>query len=246
LRLLPQRLISHSQKPANRRFANTLAGGARRRKDEQPKNRKEESNMRAALLTGLIVLLGYAALAQDETPLTEVGLQYQMLRVNSSRNIPSFTANGGTGSFQINFIDHLAAVAEVGAEHNGNIHNIHLDNTWTTYLFGPRVSITKRSSRIVPAFECLLGGVNVAASVKSPLLPDIPGARLTAGQRAFAVAVGGTLDIRLNHLISLRPIQIDYLLTRLSSKTVANGIQTFSQNNLRYGAGMVFNFGSTQ
>jgi hypothetical protein len=86
----------------------------------------------------------------------------------------------------------------------------------------------------------------VAASVKSPLLPDIPGARLTAGQSAFAVAVGGTLDIRLNHLISLRPIQIDYLLTRLSSKTVANGIQTFSQNNLRYGAGMVFNFGSTQ
>ena len=202
--------------------------------------------MRAIFLTGLTILCAANALAQEETPLTEVGLQYQMLRVNSSRNIPSFTANGGTASFQMNFIDHFAGVAELGAEHNGNIHNVHLDNTWTTYLFGPRVSITKRSSRIVPAFECLFGGVNVAASIKSPLLPDIPGARLTAEQTAFAMAVGATLDIRLNHRISIRPIQLDYLLTRLSSKPVLNGFETFNQNNLRYGAGVVFRFGSTQ
>lgn len=202
--------------------------------------------MKIAFLTGLIVFCAAIALAQDETPLTEVGLQYQMLRVNSSRNIPSFTANGGTASFQMNFMDHLAGVAEIGAEHNGNIHNVHLDNTWLTYLFGPRVSITRRSSRFVPAFECLLGGVNVAASIKSPLLPDIPGARLTGGQMAFAMAVGGTLDIRLNHLLSIRPIQLDYLLTRLGSKTLLNGYETFNQNNLRYGAGVVFNFGSTQ
>jgi len=202
--------------------------------------------MRIIFLTGLTILSAADALAQEETPLTEVGLQYQMLRVNSSRNIPSFTANGGTASFQMNFIDHFAGVAELGAEHNGNIHNVHLDNTWTTYLFGPRVSITKRSSRIVPAFECLLGGVNVAASIKSPLLPDIPGARLTAEQTAFAMAVGGTLDIRLNHRISIRPIQLDYLLTRLNSKPVLNGFETFNQNNLRYGAGVVFRFGSTQ
>jgi hypothetical protein len=202
--------------------------------------------MRITFLTGLTVLCAAGALAQEETPLTEVGLQYQMLRVNSSRNIPSFTANGGTASFQMNFMDHFAGVAELGAQHNGNIHNVHLDNTWTTYLFGPRLSVTKRSSRIVPAFECLFGGVNVAASIKSPLLPDIPGARLTAGQTAFAMAVGGTLDIRLNHRISIRPIQLDYVLTRLDSKTVLNGFETFNQNNLRYGAGVVFSFGSTQ
>jgi hypothetical protein len=202
--------------------------------------------MRIAFLTGLVVLFGAGVFAQDETPLTEVSLQYQMLRVNSSRDIPAFSANGGTGSFQINFMDHLAGVAELGAEHNGNIRNIQLDNTWLTYLFGPRVSVTKLSSRIVPAFECLFGGVNVAASIKSPLLPDVPGERLTGGERAFAMAVGGTLDIRLNHRISLRPIQVDYLLTRLGSKAALNGYETFSQNNLRYGAGIVFSLGSTQ
>ena len=202
--------------------------------------------MRVGIVTGLLTLFAVGAVAEDETPLTEVSLQYQMLRVNSSRSIPSFTANGGTSSFQINFVDHLAAVAEIGAEHNGNIHNIQLDNTWWTYLLGPRFSVTKRSSRIVPAFECLLGGVNVAGSVKSPLLPDIPGARITGDQSAFAMAVGGTLDIRLNHHLTLRPIEADYLLTRLQSKTLLNGIETFSRNNFRYGAGIVFTFGSTQ
>ena len=86
----------------------------------------------------------------------------------------------------------------------------------------------------------------MAASIKSPLLPDVPGERLTGGESAFAMAVGGTLDIRLNHHISLRPIQVDYLLTRLGSKTALNQYETFSQNNLRYGAGIVFSLGSTQ
>jgi hypothetical protein len=202
--------------------------------------------MRVSIVTGLLSLFAVGAVAEEETPLTDVSLQYQMLRVNSSPSMPTFTANGGTSSFQINFIDHLAAVAEIGAEHNGNIRNIQLDNTWWTYLFGPRFSVTKRSSRIVPAVECLLGGVSVAGSIKSPLLPDIPGARITGGQSAFAMAVGGTLDIRLNDHLALRPIEVDYLLTRLQSKTLLNGIETFSRNNFRFGAGIVFSFGSTQ
>jgi len=202
--------------------------------------------MRACMVTGVLTLFAVRAVAEDETPLTEVSLQYQMLGVNSSRSIPSFTATGGTSSFQVNFIDHLAAVAEIGAEHNGNIHHTQLDNTWWTYLFGPRFTITKRSSRIAPSIECLLGGVNVAGSIKSPLLPDTPGARITGGQSAFAMAVGGTLDIRVNHHFTLRPIEADYLLTRLQSKTLLDGLESFSQNNFRYGAGIVFSFGSTQ
>jgi hypothetical protein len=208
--------------------------------------RKDGNYMRITLLTGLLVLFGITALAQSEMPLTEVSLQYQMLRINSSRDVAQFTANGGTGSFQYNFTDHFAGVAELGAEHNGNIHNINLDNTWATFLAGPRYSITKRSSRWVPALECLLGGVNVSGSIRSPLLPDIPGARLTAGRDAFAMAVGGTLDIRLSHHVSLRPIQLDYFLTRLEARTPINGFETFSQNNFRYGAGVVFNLGNKQ
>jgi hypothetical protein len=190
--------------------------------------------MRVSIMTGLFVLFGVGALAVEEPPLTEVCLPYQMLRPNSSRNVP----------FEISFIDQPAAAAELGAEHNGNVYDIQLDNTWWTYLFGPGVSLTKRYSRIVPAFECLLGEIKVAGIIKSPLLPDIPGARVTGGQNAFAAAVGGTLDIRLNRRLTLRPIQADHLLTRLQSKTLLNGIETFSQNNFRFSAGKSSAFGS--
>jgi hypothetical protein len=132
------------------------------------------------------------------------GLQYPMLRVSSSPTISAFTANGRTESFQLNFMDYLAAVAEVGAVHNSNINgnnNVPLDDTWTS-PFGPRVSVTKRSSRIVSSVECLSGGVSVAASIRSPLLAEIP-PRLTGGQTAFAMAVGGTLD----RDVSARPVR---------------------------------------
>jgi hypothetical protein len=82
--------------------------------------------------------------------------------------------------------------------------------------------------------------------IESPLLADVAGERLTGGESAFAMTVGGALDIRLDQRISIRPIQVDYLLTRLGSKTALNGYETFSQNNLRYGAGIVFGLGSTQ
>jgi len=59
-------------------------------------------------------------------------------------------------------------------------------------------------------------------------------------------SVGGTLGIRLNHHISLRPIQVDYLLTRLETLTAVNGFETFNQNDFRYGAGIVFNLGNKQ
>ena len=168
--------------------------------------------MRVSIVTGLFVLFGVGALAVDETPLTEVSLQFQMLRLNSS--IPSFTATAAPQASKVNFIDHLAAVAELGAEHNGNLHDIPLDNTWWTYLFGPLVSLTKRYSRIVPAFGCLLGGVNVAGSIKSPLLPDNARFRRTICSRAC------------------------------NRKLYLNGIETFSQNNFRYGPGIIFCFGS--
>jgi hypothetical protein len=146
--------------------------------------------MRFSVVTGFF---GEGALAEDEPPLPEVSLRYQMPRLNSSRSIPSFIANGGTSSFPSNFIDHRAAIAELGVEHDGNIHKIQLDNT----------SLSKRSSRVVPAFECLLGGVNDTGRIKSPLLPDIPGARITGGQNALATAVGVTLDIRCRRRLPL-------------------------------------------
>ena len=186
--------------------------------------------MKALQLILLPVVYAFTAVAQD-APIIELGGQYQMLRVNSSSKIPAFTANGGTGSVQVNFFDQVAGVLEVGVQHNGNIHNVQLNNEWLTYLVGPRISLRNRGKRVIPALELLAGGATVFGSGTTPNL-----VHFSSSTTGFAMATGGTLDIRLNHMIALRPIQLDYFLTRINNST--------NQHNLRYGAGLIFTFGS--
>ena len=65
--------------------------------------------------------------------------------------------------------------------------------------------------------------------------PPGTGILVSRNTTGFAMAVGGTLDIRLNHAVAFRPIQLDYFLTRVNN--------SFNQNNLRYGAGVIFTLG---
>jgi hypothetical protein len=52
------------------------------------------------------------------------------------------------------------------------------------------------------------------------------------------MAIGVGVDYRLNNRFSLRPLQVDYLLTRFPEGTGSN--QT--QNNLRASTGIVVHF----
>jgi hypothetical protein len=53
------------------------------------------------------------------------------------------------------------------------------------------------------------------------------------------MAIGGGVDYRLTNRFSLRPLQVDYLLTRFPEGT-PNNSQT--QNNLRASTGIVIHF----
>jgi hypothetical protein len=50
------------------------------------------------------------------------------------------------------------------------------------------------------------------------------------------------MDIRLTKGFSIRPIQLDYVWTRLEDFGLA-GQDTRNQHNLRYAAGVLFTFG---
>ncbi len=188
--------------------------------------------MKAIVLPGIIAVFALAAEAQDSAPIAEFAGQYQMLRVNSSRNVPAFSAQGGTGSFQINFFDNLAGVLELGSQFNDNIGGAHLNNTWFTYMLGPRVSLRSRAKKVIPALELLAGGATLFANARDPFT-QLQVSRNTTG---FSMAAGGLLDIKVNHRIMIRPIQVDYLLTRVNNSN--------NQNNFRYGAGIVFTLGA--
>ena len=200
-----------------------------------------------ALSLGFGLLFGVGAIA-DDIPKADLFLGYSMFRANSARNIPAFTSNGGLGTFAWNFTNHIAAEFEFGGYHNGNIHNVRFDTTEMTYLFGPRVSLG-RSKRVIPYVHTLFGGIHLTTSIPvtlapTPLATTGTTTRLAGTQDGFAMALGGGLDLRLSHHVTLRPIQLDYLMTRLADfGQSGQPSQTRNQHNLRYAAGILFTFG---
>src|SRR5215475_808461 len=167
---------------------------------------------RILVLTAFVSMCSAMAFANDY-PSVETFLGYTYLRANSATNVPAFSMNGGGGQLAVNFNKWLGGVMDIGAVHNGNIGGVHLDSTFTNYLFGPRISL--RYSRITPYANILFGGIHAGTSIAvraipvppsanqpiflpgepTPVPPNTPvTARAVASQTAFAMALGGGLD----------------------------------------------------
>lgn len=215
-------------------------------------------------LLGVVFLFGAITLAQ-EVPKAEVYLGYTFIRVNTATQLNAFTSSGGLGSFQINLNKNFGIVAEFGGttKEGASISgpDFPLEQTQFTYLFGPRFFINK-AGRFSPFFEYLVGGIHnsrsfVVPNSSIPLGFVTPSGvtqdtgptttRFRSTQNAFAMAVGGGLDIKVSNLVSVRPVQLDYLPSHFSPFNIP-GLGTINdtswQNNLRYSAGITFRFGS--
>jgi hypothetical protein len=216
---------------------------------------------------GVSCLLLFAIhLAAQDVPKAEVYVGYTYLRFNASAPTNAFSANGAQGSFQYNATHWLGLVAEFGGVTNSSLtvatsQTLHPDQTAFTYLFGPRFSINK-GGVVSPFFEYFVGGFHNSRSfsLSNSLFPDdVPPAirgvtvtnngttsKFASTQNAVAMAIGGGVDIRLNHRLALRPIELDYVPTNFSPFNVAGlgSVNTAHwQQNLRYSAGVDFRFG---
>jgi opacity protein-like surface antigen len=183
----------------------------------------------------VVSLFSFAALfalsteAQEERKTIDVFAGYSYVRANpATSGSDGFNLNGGSASVAYNFNHWLSGVADFGGYTNSNILGTGNGGTLSTYLFGPRVSY-HRLNRITPFAEVLFGVAHTGTTV------------LGTGnsQNAFAMAVGGGVDYRLTGHFSLRPAQVDYLLTRFNEFGNTN---TQTQNNLRVSTGIVFRF----
>lgn len=103
-----------------------------------------------------------------------------------------------------------------------------------TYLFGPQAKA--HFGIIEPFGHILFGGAH--SNFYGDLFHSAGITNRRPDNTAFAMAVGGGVDLRVHKLISVRPIEVDYLMTRFGNASVIN-----NQNNFRYQAGVVFNFG---
>lgn len=126
--------------------------------------------------------------------------------------------NGWEVSGTYNMLKWLGATADFsghyGTDSGANTH-------YQTYLFGPQVRLP---GPVSPFAHVLIGAAH--ESFNAPGL-------FSASGNAFAAAVGAGIDIKLVPFVSLRPIQLDYLVTRFGSST---------QNQPRASAGLVVHF----
>lgn len=178
------------------------------------------------LVIGLFLAFSATLSAQEGSRTSyEVGLTYSGLHVNSANYDHQRTANGGSGYFAYNLSPTVALVADFGGYANTRTG---IDSTLLTYMFGPRFS-WRHYRRVTPYVQFLFGGAYVWDNGSTP----------QRTQNAIATAAGGGLDYNLTRHISIKPIQIEYVMTQIDS---TRGFGSH-QNDVRYSAGMVLRFG---
>lgn len=204
------------------------------------------------VVCALTLIFGLAAWAQEQ-PKVEISVDYSLVRFNPDKNFytQSHNLNGAGGSFTYNFNQYFGIKAELfgyGASTSTFVipagsailpkgGTFAVSGNMFTYLFGPQFKY--RAKKAQPFVHALFGGAysNTYANLYSAA--GIAG--IDPGRNAFAMAVGGGLDIPITKMIALRPVQVDYLMTRFGTS-----YNTTNQNNFRYAGGITFYLGGNR
>jgi len=177
------------------------------------------------LLAGLFVALPLRAQERFVSRF-EAYAGYEYIRFNINANVPGqaptqrFNGNGGGGELIYDLNKWLSAVGDVSGVWATNSTSA---GAAIPFLFGPRVNI--RPSEVTPFVQVLFGGSVTSSGIKT-----------IGWQNHFAMTAGGGIDVRVSKHFSIRPLQVDYFLTK-----IPDGINN-RQNNLRVGTGIVFRF----
>ncbi len=193
-----------------------------------------------------VLFFGLTTYAQ-EVPKAELFLGYQYIRFNPDLPGDSkFNMNGGGAAATFNFSKYVGLTAEFAGAHAGNtkgcdaagLNCVTDSGNLFTYLFGPQVAF-RNQSRVTPFVHALFGGAHsdLYTSLQQAGAPGITG----FDKNAFAMALGGGLDVRASRIIAIRLAQVDYLMTRFSGTSGAGEVS--HQNSFRYLGGIVFHLG---
>ena len=132
---------------------------------------------------------------------------YSYVRENpSTSGVNSFSLNGGSASFAYNATPWLSGVADFGGlsqrQYPEHRHRAERSRRISSGLAFPIVA----SGRVTPFGEVLFGVAHAGASV----------AGTSGTDNAFAMTLGGGVDYKLTDHFAIRPMKVDYLMTRFS------------------------------
>ena len=188
-------------------------------------------------------------------PKLEIAADYSYLRFGPS--VPHTLRHGllgAGGSLTYNWNEFLGLKGEVqGYTSNKNAFVIPPNSVFPngltgtaqgnmlTYMVGPQFKV--RGHFAQPFANLMFGGAhtNIYDIALKPLCPT--GSTSCTAKAptadAFALQFGGGVDLTINRFISLRPVEIEYLLTRFANPISKAGFQS----NFHYSAGLVFTLG---
>ena len=162
----------------------------------------------------------------DVAPL-ELAFAYSYMRSNANPGqCGCFNMNGGNVAGALHLYRGFSAVADFSGENTGSVNNGGRELSLISFTAGPRFSFSFHR-RFAPFAQGLFG----AAHGFNSYFPVTAGP--TGAATDFGMIAGGGFDVRIARHVAIRPIEADYLLTRLP-----NGVNG-AQNNLRLSAGLV-------
>jgi hypothetical protein len=175
---------------------------------------------RFSLFMMVWLLLSATALAQD-APKYEVYGGYSHLFGDISNT--SFNLDGGEGVAVQNVNNWFGGMLDFGTQWGvRNGYNVNSQQI----MYGPVFSYRKLSA-FTPSAHFLLGAVRGSEG-----FAGLPKAATT-----FGTAFGGSVDIKINKMVSFRVLQGDLVVTDFMKE---------HQESLRVSTGLVFTFGSTR
>jgi hypothetical protein len=200
----------------------------------------------------LLLTFGYAAMITiSQIAYAQGGeatANYSFVLYNPAKSLAgSRYLNGGGGSLGVNFGEYFMLKGEFQG-YGTTTFTYHVPTTANsvggtfqsqgnmfTYMFGPQVTFPLNNKRIFA--EALFGGANTNAYGNLFKAASVTG--LSSSNNGFAMVFGGGFDIAITDHLAVRPVQVDYFLTRYQW----NAIGINNQSNFRYQAGVVFAFG---
>lgn len=199
--------------------------------------------LKTVLCIAVLSCFPLTLLAQN-TPRAELFAGYSYLRASDVLS-ERINQNGWELSAAANFTRSLGVVADI-SNHYGSKPNVFTTigsrGKGFTFLFGPQYSY-RTAPRLTPFVRALFGGIHA-----SKIVPDTfsgTGGGFCTGlscyqpATAFAMALGGGMDVRATDHVWVRAFQVEYFRTNLDN---ANQ-RAATQNDVRISTGIVLRFG---
>ena len=211
---------------------------------ETLKNRKGDyiETLFVYLLSRRSCLLPVIVVAQD-VPKAELALGYSYLNVHPSKaQVTSFNMNGGGIGLVYNAssivgikFDFMGYTGKNSVTTTTNGVNAGID--MFSYMFGPQFKI--RHEKVDYFAEALFGAAHSSAGLTQLLHVTGTPATVYNSNNSFAMEYGGGLDWKVSHHVSIRPVEVAYLLTKFSTNNISA-----HQNSFKYFGGINVNMGS--